>query len=236
LREFENFGSDIMTTRVHVLLLALCLGGPGCTLTETAVHNTFLGPHQLWDEHYEDDRNRTLAIQAWQRACGEAADTGPDYRDGFVEGYADFLKYGGNGEPPAVAPARYRNQQIRSGTGWSAARCWIDGFRHGARAAQANGQRLCPPTALACDALPLNPYADFMPGEPQPIGRATSVPAVPAIPSLGGDVPMLPDHLPAVLPIEYREPPLARQPTQPRQPDVPFSREVVDDPRRGGTP
>jgi hypothetical protein len=232
LREFENFGSANMTTRGHVLLLALCLGGAGCTLTETAVHNTFLGPHQLWNEHYEDDRNRTLANLAWQQACGEAADSGPDYRDGFVEGYADYLKYGGNGEPPAVAPARYRTQQIRSGTGWSAAACWIAGFRHGARAAQASGQRLCAPTALACDAMPLNPYAGFTPGEPLPIGRATSVPPAPRS---GGDAPMLPDHLP-VFPIDYREPPLALQPTPPRQPDVPFSREVVDDPRRGGTP
>ena len=176
-----------MTTRGHVLLLALCLGGPGCTLTETAVHNTFLGPCDRWNEHYEDDRNHALALRAWQRVCGEVADAGPDYRCGFVEGYADFLKYGGNGEPPAVVPARYRNQQIRTGTGWAAASCWIAGFRHGARAAQANGQRLCAPTALACDALPLNPYAGFMPGEPLPIGRSAAAPSVPSPPVAGTD-------------------------------------------------
>jgi hypothetical protein len=221
-----------MTTRGYVLLFVLCLGGPGCTLTETIVHNTFLGPHELWNEHYEDNRNRALADLAWQRVCGEVADAGPDYRCGFVEGYADFLKYGGNGEPPAVVPARYRGQQIRTGTGWAAASCWIAGFRHGAREARASGQRLCAPTALVCDALPLNPYAGFVPGEPLPIGRSTTQP--------GGSNPnsatpgattTLPDHLP-VMPIEYREPPLAVG----RQPDVPFSREVVDEPRRGGTP
>jgi hypothetical protein len=220
-----------MTKRGHVLLLALCLGGPGCTLTETAVHNTFLGPCQLWDEHYEDDRNRTLALLAWQRASCEVQDAGPDYHDGFLDGYADFLKYGGNGEPPAVAPARYRGQQIRNGTGWSAAKCWIAGFRHGARAAQASGQRLCAPTALACDALPLNPYAGFVPGEPLPIGRSASVPTVPTAPSTPTAAPVLPEHLP-VTAIEYREPPV--MPGQ--QPEMPFSREVIDEPRRGGTP
>jgi hypothetical protein len=230
-----------MTTRGYVLLFVLCLGGPGCTLTETAVHNAFLGPHDLWNEHYEDNRNRTLAELAWQRVCGEVADAGPDYRCGFIEGYADYLKYGGNGEPPAIAPARYRGEQIRTGTGWAAANCWIAGFRHGARAALASGQRLCAPTALVCNTLPLNPYAGIMPGEPLPIGSSSAQPSAPnpndANP--GGTPPMppvptLPDRLP-VLPIEYREPPLS-QPAFGRQPDVPFSREVVDEPRRGGTP
>ena len=136
-----------------------------------------------------------------------------------------------------MAPARYRGQQIRTGTGWSAARCWIAGFRHGARAAQASGQRLCAPTALACDAMPLNPYAGFMPGEPLPIGRATSVPGTaPAAPNRVGGMPTLSGPPAAVAAIEYREPPLAPQPMPARQPDMPFSREVVDDPRRGGTP
>ena len=108
-----------MTTRSCIWLACLCLGSFGCTLADTAVHNAFLGPCDLWNDHHEDGRNRALAQLAWKRVCCKLPDAAPDYRDGFIEGYADYLKYGGNGEPPAVVPARYRREQIRTGTGWS---------------------------------------------------------------------------------------------------------------------
>jgi hypothetical protein len=221
----------------------LCLGGFGCTLADTAVHNTFLGPCDFWNDHYEDGRNLTLARLAWQRVCCELPDAAPDYRDGFLEGYADYLKYGGNGEPPAVVPARYRREQLRTGTGWCAASSWIAGFRHGAKAACESGQRLRPPTALACDRMPLNPYGP-VPIAPTAGAVPTPTPTVasPAIPS-PSPLPPVPAPIPAPDSLPLPTLPMLMPTSMTAEPRLatsierlePISREV-NDPRMGGTP
>ncbi|MFO0866246.1 MAG: hypothetical protein U0744_16625 [Gemmataceae bacterium] len=128
--------------RIYGPLLAclLGLGGSGCTLAQTATRNALLGPCDWWEEHQESNRYDSLAASAWQSAKCSVDSIQLGYADGFRDGYVDFLKRGGNGEPPPLEMIRYARRQ-------SANRCaveqWVAGFRHGAHEARASGQRWC---------------------------------------------------------------------------------------------
>jgi hypothetical protein len=84
-------------------------------------------------------RAHQAAEKAWQEVCAEGVTYSKDYQKGFKEGFADYLQYGGNGEPPSIPPRCYWNDD--SVPGRNAAHDWSAGFRHGSTAAMRSGLR-----------------------------------------------------------------------------------------------
>jgi hypothetical protein len=64
-----------------------------------------------------------------------------DYRRGFVDGFVDYLDYGGFGEPPPIPPPSYRLFGYMTPDGLAAMDEWKNGFRHGAATARASNLR-----------------------------------------------------------------------------------------------
>lgn len=90
-----------------------------------------------------NELNRRLAKNAWREIklqFPEGAATA-DYVDGFYDGFADFLNYGGNGLPPVLPPRRYWQAKQRLAANRLAAQKWLDGFAHGAAVARQSGLR-----------------------------------------------------------------------------------------------
>ncbi len=143
------------------------------------------------DNRLEKIHYACLAREAWQNVKA-ACPTRPysaDYGQGFQVGFADYLYAGGNGEPPAMPPKRYRHYHAESPKGAEALQDWYEGFRHGARVAKESGLRqyvvisLPPPVAPPPPPLPpLGPNADSptwelnLPAPPSPLSMPRRAP------------------------------------------------------------
>ena len=132
--------SPVQFLAVSVLLVTV----GGC------VHETGCGYYDSW--HYSDtldrkitfSRNKKFARRAW-RACGHQycqGGTDAHFRDGFVDGYADFLNLGGTGEPPLAPPPQYWNAKYRTRSGRERVQRYFNGFRAGAALAMQCGMDL----------------------------------------------------------------------------------------------
>src|SRR5436190_14016333 len=103
-----------MRVRIALLLVLLSVSSPGCLLHEavSVVANNTLG--SLAD-HAERCRNERWAKDAWEE-CARTAEKpfSEDYADGFRTGFADYLYQGGDGEPPLLAPRRYRKLRYQT--------------------------------------------------------------------------------------------------------------------------
>lgn len=149
----------------HALALAL-IGlstlSPGCALVEDSCRNLCVGLKTPLQEHREKARNRQWAESAWQQVC---ATVGPersseDYAQGFKEGFAEYLFRGGDGEPPLVAPLRYRDPRYQNPEGYQRVHDWFHGYRHGSTMARVSGARtwITGPSSLQgeLDATPIH--------------------------------------------------------------------------------
>jgi hypothetical protein len=100
-------------------------------------------------------RDCARAKEAWratQAACpGQRYSR--DYACGFKAGFCDYLDAGGDGQPPAVPPFRYRLAGYDSPAGHQAIEDWYAGFRHGAFVARASGLRELSVTPLSAPPL-----------------------------------------------------------------------------------
>jgi len=139
--------------RVHHALVILGLGlcGPGCALLTDSANTLFRSVADEVDDACAGLRNWRWAEQAWQEvgAAGPGAHS-DDYARGFKSGFADYLDMGGSGEPPVVAPPRYRGWRYQTPQGYQAIQEWFAGYRHGAEAARHSGVRqwITGPTSL----------------------------------------------------------------------------------------
>jgi hypothetical protein len=169
------------------MALAILAGSAGCSsFGGSASCSTFLAatarnfteiPIETCDEKKLEWRNRHRAERAWAevKRSFEGHCWTKDYARGFIEGYADYLTNGGNGEPPASPPFRYWLRPYQSPDGLRAIDEWFAGFRHGAAMAQASGARatiVIPLSAVPSYALPRYMDTD---GQPEP---PTAPPAV----------------------------------------------------------
>ncbi len=162
------------------LLVAWCAAGAGCQLVVQVSKDAVYEVGQRTNEVLEKRRDRKLAEQAWAdyaRGCpGNSLSS--DFGDGFQCGYADYLFAGGDGEPPLLPPPRYWGVRYETAEGNQAVQDWFAGFRAGARAARASGQRdrILLPLSSA-------PPAGPPPGPPGPPPDAAPGPAgEPAVP------------------------------------------------------
>jgi hypothetical protein len=183
------------------------LHGAHALVAENAVASTEAGIERRISHH---------ARQAWRAVRDQYPRKAftPEFRDGFLDGYADYLDRGGDAQPPAAPPARYTtNKKYFTPEGHALIRDYFLGFQYGTEVAVATGQRqfltvpvlvpdgdpiLAGPPAEAL--APTIPPAAVMPAPPVPLplprpaptSDSPLVPRVPALPPAGPAVPPLP--------------------------------------------
>jgi hypothetical protein len=115
----------------------------------------------------------------------------PAYHDGFCHGFADYVKRGGTGEPPAVPPCKYRYPVLRTPEQQQEIDDWFAGFRHGADVARQQGWRegvlvpisrppLTVPDQFRQEIVPMRPPLDG-PLAPRPLFEELPPPREPPV-------------------------------------------------------
>jgi len=129
--------------RHAVALVALCTSCTGCALVDDAGRNFLLALKTPIEQHREMTRNREWAEAAWSAEYSREHESEPsvDFADGFKQGFADYLYRGGDGEPPLVAPLRYRKVSYQTPEGYQAIQDWFAGYRRGTAVARDSGAR-----------------------------------------------------------------------------------------------
>jgi hypothetical protein len=133
-----------MNVRTHFLLFAwLALLPTGCSFFCPPTRNFFLASAECVDKVCVWDRNHTLARTAWTQIEKEVppGTYSKDCARGFIDGYSDYLKEGGQGDPPTTPPHRYWFSKFQTPEGYQAIQDWYAGFQRGTAAAQASGMR-----------------------------------------------------------------------------------------------
>src|SRR5262245_61489174 len=132
--------------RTTSVIIAGCLLsgalGTGCSVARNVAKTIVIEPAHYSARHdgYRLKKETLRAADVgWQNSHGAGGPYSPDFCAGFKEGYADYLQFGGNGEPPAVPPRHYWGQM--SPQGRAAAQEWFAGFRVGSAQARQEGMR-----------------------------------------------------------------------------------------------
>jgi hypothetical protein len=137
--------NNVVLAKRWLLILGLCGLTPGCAL-RNVTQTLIVEPIEYctdWEQGKFFHQNRVIAEAAWQRNAaahrGEAIS--PDFREGYVDGFADYLDHGGPESPPPIPPRRYWRTEYRNPPGDAAVQQWFAGFHAGASDAQASGIR-----------------------------------------------------------------------------------------------
>lgn len=87
--------------------------------------------------------NHNFSKGVWNKIVGQncQCDLSKHYSNGFVDGYADYLNLGGNGQP-LVPPTKYWKVRFRTAEGRRLTEQYLNGFRHGATLAMQAGRDL----------------------------------------------------------------------------------------------
>ena len=145
----------------------------GCNIAHNAARNIVNEPHVVWTQHAIKHELRSSAQAAFELArgeCPEHADSA-EFRDGFIDGYIDYLDRGGNGSLPAVPPAKYtRHKWYYTEEGQCRLKEYFLGFKLGLDTAIASGRRqeLTVPVLLPQEPPVPTPF-NVVPGESTPI-------------------------------------------------------------------
>lgn len=166
-----------------LIVAGLCLG-TGCMIYKNAAHNLVNEPCGYFRQQALSHALRKEAEAAWRSFAGEHPEwcEGKDFKDGFVDGFADYLDIGGKGEPPAIPPKRYRTNKYLNPEGFQAIDLYFAGFATGSRLAKESGLRdtLVVPVLvpIPADSLPM-----AMPmAMPSPETGVLPLPKVPPMP------------------------------------------------------
>jgi hypothetical protein len=124
-------------------LLAASLGSAGCVLVRDGTGIVGYKLRERCSDCGERWRDQRWAAQAWKQVKQSNPQHvySDDYAHGFKEGFVDLLFRGGSGEPPLVAPRRYRGVGYQTPDGYRAVQDWFDGYRHGSAQASKSGYR-----------------------------------------------------------------------------------------------
>jgi hypothetical protein len=84
----------------------------GCTVIRNEFRTVVSEPFKFGDNVdivRTTERNKKLAKSAYGQYTADHPESAssPDFRDGFIEGFADYLTFGGDGAPPVVPPRRH---------------------------------------------------------------------------------------------------------------------------------
>lgn len=138
--------------QIHFACLALPIGS-GCGLIANGAHNAVNEPLLALSEWRFERKCRRLADDAWLKRA-DASNDFSDFRKGFLDGYADYLREGQTTEPLPVAPSRFRRLAYQTPESLQAANDYMAGFHEGAAAALASGDReqvVIPVSQSFCD-------------------------------------------------------------------------------------
>jgi len=104
-------------------------------------HTVYHSPHGVVAEHVlaKSDQEITReihrkALDAWHEVRCEFPRKvfSAEFRDGFLDGYTDYLDRGGDAQPPAVPPPRYtQNKKYFTPEGHLLIRDYFLGFKYG---------------------------------------------------------------------------------------------------------
>jgi hypothetical protein len=123
---------------------ALWPAAAGCNIAHSAARNIINEPHVVWTQVAIKHDLRKEARAAWETSrfeCPEHAESAA-FRDGFIDGYVDYLDRGGNASLPAVPPAKYtRHKEYFTENGQCLVKEYFLGFKLGQEVAIATGRR-----------------------------------------------------------------------------------------------
>lgn len=190
----------------------------GCSILETAARNAVHEPQLVATQWALESDLRRQAREAWRQVRVEYPRRAftAEFRDGFLDGFVDYLDRGGNGSLPAVPPAKYvRQKKYFTEEGQCLLKDYFLGFQYGQEVAIATGRRqyLTVPVLLpkpaegppAFRVVPRAGVADSSPSAPPggtggaslPAPRPVAVPG-PSAPEVGVPAPPTgPTNLPA---------------------------------------
>jgi hypothetical protein len=161
-----------MVRRVWVGVLVLWAGG--CNIAQEAGRTVCHEPQAAWSQWVIRQRLQRQAQQAWRQVRAQYEGYAPEFREGFIDGYVDYLDRGGPLGPPAVPPARYwRQARYYTAEGHARLQQYFAGFQLGQQEALASGQRqyLTVPVLLP------------PPAQEPPVFRTASPPPMPPAPA-----------------------------------------------------
>jgi hypothetical protein len=179
----------------------------GCNIFYYAAKNAVNEPIELCDQVSRTHHLRKQARAAWAevRAQYPRKAFTAEFRDGFIDGYADYLDRGGAGEPPVVPPKKYTRNDYLNPDGHVLIKDYVLGFKYGSDVAIATGQRqfLVVPVLLPVT-NPNPPAFNIQPGghpaatpgagdpaavplhPPRPVGPGPAVPPPAGLPAPAG--------------------------------------------------
>jgi hypothetical protein len=192
-----------------LFILAICLPGIGCIGLANVARVNIVEPSQFGvgkERHATFRRNRDLAEWAWAtlRQNDQCSDYSGNYKEGFLDGYSDYLNLGGTGAAPPLPPRRYWNTRYKTPAGQQAIEDWFAGFEHGASEAKQSGFREAEivPSSLLC--------GDGACGAPGPMATEPMGAPAPAtigpLPPPGSPLPAPPEPVPAPVPAPLSKP------------------------------
>src|SRR5207302_3944896 len=114
-----------------------------CNIAYYAAHNLVNEPKEACDQFSRTHHLRKEAKAAWaevRKQYPRKAFTA-EFREGFIDGYSDYLDRGGMGLPPAVPPKRYTRNDYLTPEGQELIKDYFLGFKYGIDVAIASGQR-----------------------------------------------------------------------------------------------
>lgn len=191
---------------LFALVAVAPLLGSGCGFAANIRRNVVYSPLFAYTERASHHRSLQLGREAWQQMALAHSDEAfsCDYRRGFVEGFADFIDYGGSGEPPPIPQKMYLLFGYMTPEGHAAMEDYRIGWRHGAATSRASGLR-----ELVTVPVYMGPVYASSP--PQPAAKKDAV--LPPPTKMGQPEDVAPAPLPnPVIPAPKAEPPKAEPP------------------------
>jgi hypothetical protein len=129
--------------KTWLFCLPVAAASGGCSMVKYSVSNLHYEPSIHHWEHQIKHDLRSQARETYKdylaahpEECFSAY-----FKDGFIDGFSDYLNYGGQGEPPAMPPSKYRKNKYLTPEGYAALEDYFSGFRLGARIAMDSGIR-----------------------------------------------------------------------------------------------
>jgi hypothetical protein len=147
-----------MCLRRTLCAVGLLSLGSGCSIIEYSTRNLLVDPicycerTSRFVSHAEALVMADEIFDELELDCSEQGFS-EDYRKGFKAGFADYVLFGGTGDPPVVPPRHYWQNHYQTPEGYQAIQDWYAGFRHGSLVAMEGGYRqyVPVPTSLTPD-------------------------------------------------------------------------------------
>lgn len=219
-----------------LLVGALGPASVGCNLARLASHNIVNEPLVNHTQHviHRDLRHEANATWREVRTQYPRRAFTAEFRDGFTDGYVDYLDRGGNGSIPAVPPNKYvRHARYFTEEGQCRVKDYFLGFKYGQEIAIATGKRQfltvpvllpqqgdCPPAFTIIPAPGAVPSGELR--QPTPVPIPTPPPAPTPVPT--------PQRFPN--PAAKGEPPVAASPAPPEPNRLPAPNPLVPVPEK----